>query len=437
MKSIRTLYFALFMLMPFLATAQCQASFTYTANGLTVSFNGTGNPSSSYFYYWWFSDMGNNSYQEDPTYTFSSSGTYTVCFSIYDSLSSCNDSICMPVTVTGSSTCTANFTTIDTAGYIYFLGSSTAGSGAQYVWDFGDGNFGSGQYPWHQYANPGTYTACLTVYNANQQFCDSTCHTVVVTSGGGCNASFTAIDTAGYMYFFGSSNAPGAQYIWDFGDGNFGSGQYPWHQYANPGVYNVCLTVYDSNQVFCDSTCQTIVVQGSGGCNAYFTQADSVGYIFFFGNSTLGWGGTYIWDFGDGNFGYTQNPSHQYAVPGVYTVCLTVYDSMQVFCDSTCNTVVVTQAASIEENVMQNSLTVAPNPADDVVRISFDAATAGNATVTFFDAAGRIAKTETMNTASGKASATVNTQNMAQGIYLVKIEMNGDAAWTRLALTHQ
>jgi hypothetical protein len=110
---------------------------------------------------------------------------------------------------------------------------------------------------------------------------------------------------------------------------------------------------------------------------------------------------------------------------------------MQVFCDSTCHTVVVTQAASIEENVMQNSLTVAPNPADDVVRISFDATTAGNATVTFFDAAGRVAKTETMNTASGKATATVNTQNMAQGIYLVKIEMNGAAAWTRLALTHQ
>lgn len=343
------------MLMPFLATAQCQAGFNYTANGLTVTFNGTASPNSNYFYYWWFSDMNSYSYQEDPTYTFSSAGTYTVCFSIYDSLSSCNDSICMPVTVTGSSTCTANF---------------------------------------------------------------------------------TAIDTAGYMYFLGSSNAPGAQYVWDFGDGNFGSGQYPWHQYANPGVYNVCLTVYDSNQVFCDSTCQTIIVQGSGGCNANFTQADSVGYVFFFGNSTLGWGGTYIWDFGDGNFGYTQNPSHQYAVPGVYTVCLTVYDSMQVFCDSTCHTVVVTQAASIEENVMQNSLTVAPNPADDVVRISFDAATAGNATVTFFDAAGRVAKSETMNTASGKATATVNTQNMAQGIYLVKIEMNGAAAWTRLALTH-
>jgi hypothetical protein len=86
---------------------------------------------------------------------------------------------------------------------------------------------------------------------------------------------------------------------------------------------------------------------------------------------------------------------------------------------------------------MQNTLTVAPNPADDVVRISFDAATAGLATVTFFDASGRIAKTESLNTASGKANATVNTQNMAQGIYLVKIEMNGAAAWTRIALTHQ
>lgn len=437
MKSIRTLYLAVLLLLPYFAKAQCQGSFTYSVSGQTVTFNGTANPSSNYFYYWWFSDMGNYSYNEDPVYTFSAPGTYTVCFSFWDSLSSCSDSVCMPVTV-GNSVCNADFTTIDSSGYIYFQGSSTAGPGAQYVWDFGDGNFGSGQYPWHQYANAGTYTVCLTVYTANQQFCDSTCHTVVVTSGSGCSASFTALDTAGYMYFLGNSNAgAGAQYIWDFGDGNFGTGQYPWHQYANPGTYTVCLTVYTANQQFCDSTCQTIVVQGSGGCNAYFTQADSVGYVFFFGGSTLGWGGTYIWSFGDGNYAYTQNPSHQYALPGVYTVCLTVYDSNQVFCDSTCQSVVVTQAASITENVMQNTLTVAPNPADDQVRISFDVVDGGIATVTFFDASGRIAKTESLNAASGKANATVNTQNMAQGIYLVKIEMNGAAAWTRLALTHQ
>ena len=41
------------------------------------------------------------------------------------------------------------------------------GANASYVWDFGDGSYGTGMNPSHVYANPGTYTVSLTVTDSN------------------------------------------------------------------------------------------------------------------------------------------------------------------------------------------------------------------------------------------------------------------------------
>jgi len=360
MKTIRTSLLAICLLFPFLGKAQCTASFTSSANGLTVTFNGTvspvGGPLSSY--YWWFSDGNSSSSVEDPTYTFSAPGNYTVCFSYYDPSTQCADSVCQTISV-GSSVCNASFISIDTAGYTYFLGNSTAGPGAMYYWDFGDGNLGSGQNPWHQYANPGTYLACLTVYTANQ--------------------------------------------------------------------------------VFCDSTCQTVVVTSSGGCNVDFTWIDSVGYAFFISSSTLGNGGNYYWDFGDGNYSTSMNPSHVYSTPGNYMVCVSVYDSLQQFCDSTCYLINVQSQASVGENSeLLNSFAVSPNPADANVNLTFNAEHAGAATITWYDASGRESRTEEITLpGNGQVNYQVNTTEMPQGIYLLKLEVNGAVAWRKIALTHQ
>jgi hypothetical protein len=228
-------------------------------------------------------------------------------------------------------------------------------------------------------------------------------------------------------------------YYWDFGDGNLGSGQNPWHQYANPGTYLACLTVYTANQVFCDSTCQTVVVTSSGGCNVDFTWIDSVGYAFFISSSTLGNGGNYYWDFGDGNYSTSMNPSHVYSTPGNYMVCVSVYDSLQQFCDSTCYLINVQSQASVGENSeLLNSFAVSPNPADANVNLTFNAEHAGAATITWYDASGRESRTEEITLpGNGQVNYQVNTTEMPQGIYLLKLEVNGAVAWRKIALTHQ
>ena len=79
-----------------------------------------------------------------------------------------------------------------------------------------------------------------------------------------CVASFTYIDSVGYVFFINNSS-PGSSgnYIWDFGDGNYSYLFSPSNQHASPGSYQVCLIAYDSMQNFCDSTCMTINAQSN------------------------------------------------------------------------------------------------------------------------------------------------------------------------------
>lgn len=348
------------MLLPFAGMAQCSGNFTYQVNGNTVVFDGmiTPAPGPNMNYYWWFSDNNTYATTQDPTHTFSAPGIYTVCFSFYDVAAGCSDSLCQIVQVGNPSSCNADFTWIDTLGYTYFMGTTTAGAGAMYFWDFGDGNYSNLQNPSNQYQNGGTYLVCLTVYDSMQNFCDSTCHYVIV-------------------------------------------------QGAPPG------------------------------CNADFTWVDTVGYCFFTSYSTLGNGGSYYWDFGDGNYSTQINPSHQYASPGYYTVCLVVYDSAQNFCDSTCHTI-LTQVAGVENEKFTGSMTVSPNPANDVLHVSFNAMAAGEGTITFYDATGRLTNEENITVhAAGNVNTDINMANMTEGVYLMKVEVNGLTAWKRIALTHQ
>lgn len=345
---------ALFLL-PLMTSAQCNGSFTYTMNGNTVTFDGTVSPAPSQNaqYYWWFSDNNTSASVQDPVHTFSAPGTYVVCFSVYDASVSCMDSVCQSVTVGG---CNADFTWIDSLLNFSFMSTTTAPQPAQYVWDFGDGNFSTAANPYHTYMSAGTYTVCLTVYDSLQNFCDSTCH--VVTAQGGCTADFTAID--------------------------------------------------------------------------------SLGYVFFISTSTLGASGYYAWDFGDGDYSNQMNPSHVYASPGTYYVCLFVYDSLQNFCDSACYTIQVNAVGMAESDALQASLGASPNPADGNLAITFAALSSGTATITFFDAAGRIAAEQNVNVASaGFTKTEMNTTTIPQGIYLVKIAVNGTEAWTKVAITHQ
>ncbi|PLW95112.1 MAG: hypothetical protein C0592_00800, partial [Marinilabiliales bacterium] len=127
-------------------------------------------------------------------------------------------------------------------------------------------------------------------------------------------------------------------YGWDFGDGNTSTSQFTSHTYASSGTYTVCLIA--SNACVADTTCAILTVT----CNAPvadFTDSTNNLFVSFTNLSTSDdVFPFYLWDFGDGNTSTQTNPTHTYASPGVYTVCLTISDSCGT--DSSCATVTVT-----------------------------------------------------------------------------------------------
>jgi PKD repeat protein len=237
--------------------------------------------------------------------------------------------------------------------------------------NFGDGNSilqvipvpGNAQ---HTYANPGTYNVCLTRYlsmigNPTPivcNFCDS------VFIGGlptNCvaQANFGFVNNGLQYNFISASaciNCTTQNYTWDFGDGTIltNAPANVNHTYANPGFYNVCLTVNGTaaNNTTCTNTsCQAIVVTNPPlpcSANASYTSS-VVGSSANFTNTSTCTGCTntmYVWDFGDGSLpGTTASPSHTYATPGTYTVCLTItgMDSvnMTTCVDDTCMAVAI------------------------------------------------------------------------------------------------
>jgi PKD repeat protein len=169
----------------------CYGSFTYVVNGLTVNFSGNSSmPTSNTQYVWNFGDNV-DAYVQNPSHTYTQAGWYTVCFAFYDQSNMCEDSLCQQVYVGSNTGCDANFTVIDSMGYVYFINTSTGVSGSSsYYWDFGDGNYSSLFSPSHVYGSPGSYTVCLTIIDSlTQAMCD-TCITIQASSTG-LNESFS------------------------------------------------------------------------------------------------------------------------------------------------------------------------------------------------------------------------------------------------------
>jgi PKD repeat protein len=148
--------------------------------------------------------------------------------------------------------------------------------------------------------------------------------------GGGiptANFEFEIIEacTVGQVNFTDTSTDAPTSWAWSFQGGNpsTSTSPNPVVNYSQAGVYDVSLTVSNSNGSDNITRNNIIVIEGSPAASFSF-QVNGSSVSFF--NQSLG-ATTYLWSFGDGTTSSQTNPQKTYNQPGAYDVSLTATNS--------------------------------------------------------------------------------------------------------------
>ncbi len=299
---------------------------------------------------WDFGD-GNVSSSQNPEHTYQTEGSYTVCLTTTNSVGI--DSSCQVLVVDNLLPDPA-FTFQDAGPATIQFSDQSTNDPQSWLWDFGDGNTSNQQNPEHTYATEGQYTVCLTTTNTFGS--DSTCATVAITNLVPMVSFSTDSVGLGTIQFTDLSTNTPTSWLWDFGDGNTSTTQNPTHTFPAEGNYTVCLT--STNSFGSDSSCASVLIQGIVPVVDFSITALDSGQIQFT-DLTSNMPNSWLWDFGDGNTSFEQNPIHSYISTGDYTVCLTATNAFAT--DSSCAvvSVVITNLAT---SLPGTSLLIGPNP---------------------------------------------------------------------------
>src|SRR2546426_7323140 len=226
------------------------------------------------------------------------------------------------------------------AGYPVTLNVTSSGGTAPYTfaWTFGDGTNGTGNPAIH------TFASWSLGYNVTVTIKDGTgaaIRTYIILSVKNNVPpvpKFTWTPTivfTGETVFFDSSTSSDpdgviVDYVWDLGEGAPQTGIGVLHIYSSPGVYEVSLSVTDDSGVTVIMpmavwvhpalalTASSNATQGLAPMGISFSTQVSGGQSPY----------TYSWDFGDGLTSARPNPIHNYTIPRVYRVEVTVTDSL-------------------------------------------------------------------------------------------------------------
>lgn len=395
------------------------ADFGEIVTNLTVNFGDMSiyGPTS---WLWDFGD-GNVSTQQNPTHTYASAGTYTVCLTVTNATCG-SDSVCNPITVTACAAPSVVWSQTSNGLVTDFTDAST-NTPTSWFWDFGDGNVSTQQNPTHTYLADGTYTVCLTATNVCGT--DSTCQSVVVSSCTNPVATWSFISVDLDASFTDASTGTPTTWFWDFGDGNTSTSQSPTYTYATPGTYTVCLTV--TNACGSDSSCQTVTITCPMPTAGFTFNVGANGADVDFTSTSTG-AASYAWDFGDGNTSTMQDPSHTYAVGANYAVCLITTNNCG--SDTICQTVLA--FVGVDENALATVVQVYPNPASDQLNIAIaDAELDG--TLTLINALGQVIDTKSI-AAGGNAIYTFDVSGLAIGTYYVQVHTNAGSTSKKVTL---
>jgi len=209
------------------------------------------------------------------------------------------------------------------------------GNIVSYTWDFGDGEFAYVDNPTHIFTQNGTYEVKLTVCD-NSDLCDSMILSIFVNKPPIAVVEISKLTIMlGETITFDASDSYDIDgevefYYWNFDDGYTSNQAFAEHEYKNSGIYNVSLKIIDDlNDI--TTIYYSIEVINKLPIVNFGINPDNGDTLVSFQFSDLSYDEDgdieqWNWDFGDGTTSDSQNPEHQFDLPGIYSVTLSVTD---------------------------------------------------------------------------------------------------------------
>lgn len=306
-----------------------QANFSVTASCFNNPNHFTDLSSGGNIIHWnWSFGDGTIDSVQHPSHTYNTSGTFIATL-IVTTAEGCNDTFALPVNVYPLPAISFSSTTVCVGNPTCFTDMTTIASGniTTWSWNFDDPNSGpnnisNAQHPCHVFTAIGTYNVLLTVTsNFGCQSATILPATVLPPPVAAFSASSVCLNSP-TVFTDGSVGA--TQWFWQFGDGYTSTQQNPFHTYLGYGNYIVTLIV--SSSLNCaDTLMDTVTVNPIPVVN-FTSDTVCVGdTTSFFDLSFIPSGSIsqWIWNFGDGNISFVQNPLYVFSSAGSHTVTLT------------------------------------------------------------------------------------------------------------------
>ena len=297
-------------------------------------------------YEWEFED--GTALSRNVTRTFTEPGEYTATVTVTDDEGdTASDTVTVTVTPRVNDAPTveagADVTTGDAPLRVRFASTGDDPDGRErdleYAWDFGDGGTAFGRNAVHRYAEPGTYTAEVTVTDPDGGTGSDEVEITVTNSPPVAEAAAAPGSGQAPLAVRFTSAATDTEpglltYAWEFGDGGTAGTRNANHTYTAPGTYTAEVTVTDKHGASGSAEVVVTVADPPGNvAPTVHAAADPTSGIAPLrvrltssAHDADGDQLTSVWDFGDGGQAGGASAVHTYRQPGTYDATVTVTD---------------------------------------------------------------------------------------------------------------
>lgn len=188
---------------------------------------------------------------------------------------------------------------------------------------------------------------------------------------------------------------------------------------TNPSTVYYFFYDWHVQEVGCTSTRVpvTATITNTPAPDAQFTQIQSGALGAIFTNTSTN-ANSYLWNFGDGTTSVEQNPTHQYAQTGQYSVQLIAFNDCS--SDTTSQQLTIL-GDGVSEPTSTPLVLSFPSPAQEVLYLQSEGVKLNNCTYSLYNNIGQQVQYGNLELTDGQGVAKIGLQNITSGYYLLKL----------------